>query len=74
MTMNPAHEMLCAMPVAQRAEILRWMNAYDIHEDNLTLPLLRLLAAAAGVDDEGAKRVVAALLEQELPGRQAARA
>ena len=74
MTISPATELLHEMSAAKRTEILRWMDAYGIDENDLTVPLLRLLSAAAVVEDEGVKRVLAALLEHEYPGREAARA
>jgi hypothetical protein len=58
--------LLLRLPGRQQAAIRDCMNAVDIAEAQLTLPLLRLLAAAAGVRDAGARRVLTALVEQEL--------
>ena len=66
-----AEAVLSMMTAAKRADVRRWMDSYGIEEATLTRPMLSLLSAVVDTDDEGARRVVAALLEQELPGRQA---
>ncbi len=67
-------ELLLSLPAARRREINRWIEAYGITEQHLTLPMLGLLSAVVATEDEGVKRVIAALLEQELPGQNEARA
>lgn len=64
--------LLLRLPGRQQAGIRELMKAVDIAEAQLTLPLLRLLAAAAEVRDAGARRVLTALLEQELAQAAAA--
>lgn len=70
----PAVSLLAGLPATKQEQILRWMHSYGIEEDRLTLPMLRLLSAVVDTGDEGAKRVVAALLEQECPAPRAAEA
>ncbi len=69
-----ARTLLSALPAAKKEQILRWMQSYGIVESTLTLPMLRLLSAVVDIDDEGAKRVIAALLEQECSAPRAAEA
>ena len=66
--------LLSSLPPAKQQQILCWMQSYGITEDSLTLPLLRVLSAAVDTGDEGVKRVIAALLEQECPVPRAAEA
>jgi hypothetical protein len=74
MSHDQVSELLLALPAAVRQEIRKWMAAYAITEQQLTVPMLRLLSAVAASEDEGVKRVIAALLEQELPAQREARA
>jgi hypothetical protein len=69
-----AHTLLMRLPAAKQDQVLRWMSSYGITGETLTLPMLRLLSAAVDTDDEGTKRVIAALLEQECPAPRAAEA
>ena len=69
-----ARSLLYRLLAAKQEQILCRMQNYGIVEETLTLPMLRLLSAVVDTGDEGAKRVIAALLEQECPAPRAAEA
>ena len=56
---------LRSLPGPQQVAIREWMDEFELQENGLTLPMLRFLAGAAEVQDEGVKRVLAALIAQE---------
>jgi hypothetical protein len=65
MTRRDAPQLMRRLPAIQRLAVRAWMDAFDIGEEQLTLPLLRVLAGAAAAEDEGVRSLLAALLEQE---------
>ena len=60
-----AIEMLQCLPQDRREKVKHWMRECGVEEADLTGPLLSLLASACDLEDEGMKRVIAAMIEQE---------
>ncbi len=65
MKQRQAIDLLLSLPGPQQVAIREWMDAFDITDEQLTLPLLRFLAGASEVEDERVRQVLRALLEQE---------
>ena len=57
---------LKSLPPGKQLSIREWMGECGVADADLTLPLLRLLGGAIGIDDSGMQGLLKAMIAQEF--------